>query len=60
MLDECLEGLDVAGKERVLDALKEISRDRCILVIDHSTEMMAMFDNVIRVTKRDETSIIEG
>ena len=59
MLDECLEGLDTVGKERVLDALKEISHDRCILIIDHSTEFSALFDQVIKVTKKNEISTIE-
>jgi DNA repair exonuclease SbcCD ATPase subunit len=59
MLDECLEGLDPVGKEKVLDALREISRDRCILVIDHSSEMMAMFDQVIKVSKKNEISKVE-
>jgi DNA repair exonuclease SbcCD ATPase subunit len=59
LLDECLEGLDAVGKEKVLDALKEISRERCIMVIDHSTEFSSLFDQVITVTKKDDISKVE-
>lgn len=59
MLDECFEGLDYVGKEKVLDALKEIARDRCILVIDHHTEMAALFDSRIKVIKKDSISHVE-
>ncbi len=59
MLDECFEGLDYVGKEKVLDALKEIAVSRCIIVVDHSTEMSAMFDETIQVIKRGDVSYIE-
>lgn len=59
MLDECFEGLDYIGKEKVLDALKEIAANRCIMVVDHSTEMSAMFDKAIKVTKRGDISYVE-
>lgn len=59
MMDECLEGLDSVGKEKVLDSLKDLSRDRCIVVIDHSTEFSALFDQTLRVVKRDKISSLE-
>lgn len=59
MLDECFEGLDYIGKEKVLDALKEIAANRCIIVVDHSTEMSAMFDETIKVVKRGDVSYVE-
>lgn len=59
MLDECFEGLDYIGKEKVLDALKEIAANRCIIVVDHSTEMSAMFDETIKVIKRGDVSYVE-
>lgn len=52
MLDECFEGLDFVGKEKVIDALREIAKDRCIVVIDHSTEFNALFDQSIKVVKK--------
>jgi DNA repair exonuclease SbcCD ATPase subunit len=59
MLDECFEGLDYVGKERVIDALREISKDRCIIVIDHSTEFNALFDQMIKIVKKSEVSRLE-
>lgn len=59
MLDECFDGLDYIGKEKVIDALREIANDRCIIVIDHSTEMCALFDQSIRVVKKNEVSRLE-
>lgn len=59
MLDECFEGLDYIGKEKVLDALKEIAQSRCILVIDHSTELSSLFNGLIKVTKRGSISYVE-
>jgi DNA repair exonuclease SbcCD ATPase subunit len=59
MLDECFEGLDYIGKERVIDALREVSKDRCIIVIDHSTEFNALFDKSIKVLKKNDVSRLE-
>jgi DNA repair exonuclease SbcCD ATPase subunit len=59
LLDECFEGLDYVGKERVIDALREISKDRCIIVIDHSTEFNALFDKSVKVVKRQQISSLE-
>ncbi len=56
MLDECFEGLDYVGKEKVIDALRDIAKDRCIIVIDHSTEFNALFDQSIKVVKKNEIS----
>jgi DNA repair exonuclease SbcCD ATPase subunit len=58
MLDECFEGLDYVGKEKVLDSLREIAQHRCIIVIDHSTEFSALFDARINVVKKHNTSVI--
>jgi len=59
MLDECFEGLDYVGKEQVIDALREIATDRCIIVIDHSTEFNALFDQSMRVVKKNGISSLE-
>ena len=59
MLDECFEGLDFIGKEKVLDALREVSVDRCIMLIDHNTEFSSLFASKISVTKIDSTSKVE-
>jgi DNA repair exonuclease SbcCD ATPase subunit len=59
MLDECFEGLDYVGKEKVIDSLRVIARDRCIVVIDHSTEFNALFDASIKVVKKDKISKVQ-
>jgi len=59
MLDECFEGLDSVGKEKVIDALREIARDRCIVVIDHSSEFNALFDQSIKIVKKSGVSRLE-
>lgn len=58
LLDEPMNGLDAAGKEIVIDMLSNMSRDRQICMIDHSSEAKAMFDRVIRVEKRNGISVL--
>lgn len=56
LLDECFEGLDYVGKEKVIDALREVARDRCVIVIDHSSEFNALFDSHLKIVKKDDMS----
>lgn len=58
MLDEPFVGLDVSNRERVLDLLEKIATNRQIWIIDHATEVKAMFSTVVRIEKRDGTSSI--
>ena len=58
MLDECFDGLDYIGKEKVLDALKELSVSRCIIVVDHSTEFSSLFTQRIKVIKDNGISTV--
>ena len=58
MLDECFDGLDYIGKEKVLDALKELSTSRCIVVVDHSTEFSSLFTKRIKVVKDSGVSTV--
>lgn len=57
VFDEYFEGLDRAGKEKMMDLLKEIT-NTTILVIDHNTEFQNLFDHVISVVKEMGTSTI--
>jgi DNA repair exonuclease SbcCD ATPase subunit len=59
LLDECFDGLDYVGKEKVLDSLKELSESRCIIIVDHSTEWSALFNKRIRVVKSNGISTVE-
>jgi DNA repair exonuclease SbcCD ATPase subunit len=59
LMDECLEGLDSVGKEKVIEALKSLSESRCVIVVDHASEVSSMFDQVIKVTKKDGVSKFE-
>lgn len=58
MLDECFEGLDYVGKEKVIDALREVAQNRCIIVIDHGTEFSALFDQSYKITKKNKISTV--
>lgn len=56
ILDEPFDGLDSAGKEIVIELLSKLANDRCIIVVDHSSEAKAMFSKVIMVDKRSGIS----
>lgn len=49
VLDEAFEGLDATSKVAVFDLLKDTSKDRAILVVDHACEMKELFDSRIRM-----------
>jgi len=49
-LDEAMEGMDVASKESALDLIKSVSRDRLIIIVDHSTEIKEQFDHSVGIS----------
>jgi DNA repair exonuclease SbcCD ATPase subunit len=55
-LDEAFDGLDVPNKEKVVDLLNEISKEKGseIVVIDHSSEFKGMFNRIISCKKIDK------
>ncbi len=59
ILDESLDGMRVNNKIEALNMLKTISKDKLILVVDHSSESSEVFDKVLNVVKKDSGSIVE-
>lgn len=53
ILDEPFDGMDSANRERAIEALTQLSIDRQIIVIDHASEVKALFSRVIRVVKKN-------
>jgi DNA repair exonuclease SbcCD ATPase subunit len=58
ILDEPFNGLDSIGREMVVNILKKFSENRQVWVVDHASEAKAMFDDVVRVEKRNGVSKI--
>ena len=59
-LDECLDGLDVEGRQRVVSVLRDLRKRRSsIFVISHDTDLAESFDKLIVVVKEDGVSRIE-
>jgi exonuclease SbcC len=58
ILDEPFNGLDSVGRELVIDLLTKFSTNRQIWVVDHASEAKAMFNQVLRVEKRNGVSNI--
>lgn len=59
--DECFDGLDAVGCERVIELLKERTKTiGSIFVITHNDSLKALFDNVVTVVKEHGMSFIEG
>lgn len=58
ILDEPFDHLDNANRARVIEFLKEMAADRCIVVIDHASEAKALFDESITITKRNGISVV--
>ena len=51
ILDEPLDGMDNANRERAIDLLYRLSQDKQIWIVDHSSEARALFSNVVKVVK---------
>lgn len=58
IMDEPFEGLDAAGREIVVELLEKLAIDKCIMIVDHASEVKAMFSKVIKVEKRNGISSI--
>ncbi len=58
ILDEPFNGLDSAGREMVIDILTKFSANRQVWVIDHASESKALFNDIVRVEKRNGISKI--
>lgn len=59
-LDEALDGLDTIGKSEAMRLLEEVSRNKAVFVIDHSSEIKASFNQIIKVSYKDGTSTLES
>lgn len=59
ILDEPFDGMDNANRERAIDVLSKLSKDREIWVIDHMNEIKGYFAKIVRVEKRNEISEIK-
>lgn len=58
-LDEVLDGMDSIGKSEAMILLEEVSKTRPVIVIDHTSEFKAQFNQVIRVVYQNEESRLE-
>lgn len=58
ILDEPFNGLDSAGREMVIDILSKFSENRQVWVVDHASESKALFNDIVRVEKRNGISKI--
>lgn len=58
LLDEVLKGLDASGKIEAMSLLEEVAKIRPVLVIDHTTEMKALFHQSIRIVNENDLSRI--
>lgn len=59
ILDEPFDGLDIAGREIVIDLLENLARNRQIFVVDHASEAKALFTKTLRVELRNDISTIK-
>jgi DNA repair exonuclease SbcCD ATPase subunit len=59
ILDEPFNGLDLSGKELVIELLERIAQRRQVWVVDHSSESKALFSRIIRVEKKNGISNIK-
>lgn len=53
LLDEVFTALDATGKSEAMTLLEEVSKSRPVLVIDHSSEFKAMFNQVQTIVYKD-------
>lgn len=58
ILDEPFDHLDASNRAKVIDLLKEMANERCIIVIDHAAEAKAMFDKSINVVKKSGITMV--
>jgi DNA repair exonuclease SbcCD ATPase subunit len=58
ILDEPFDHLDASNRARTINLLRELSKDRLIIVVDHAAESQALFDQTITVSKRSGISSV--
>ena len=51
-LDEAFNGLDASSKEIIMEVLTEMSKNKNIFVIDHSSEFKSQFTQVVKLIKQ--------
>lgn len=61
LLDEVLDGLDGAGRARVVDLLNELRKTKSsIFVVSHDPALEQLFENVVTVVKENSVSRVEA
>ena len=58
VIDEGFDGLDSVSKIQCLEILKNISTDKKILMVDHSSEVKEMVCDIIKVRRVNEESFV--
>lgn len=58
-LDEALDGLDALGKSEAIRLLEEVARTRPVFLIDHTDSIKSSVQNVIQITYKNDTSVLE-
>ena len=57
--DESLDGMTVENKMEALNMLKVLSKDKLILLIEHTSELSEVFDKVVHVTQTASGSSVQ-
>jgi DNA repair exonuclease SbcCD ATPase subunit len=60
ILDEPFDGLDLLGRELIIEILAKLSANRQIWVIDHASEAKSLFNQVVKVEKRSGISSLSS
>jgi ABC-type multidrug transport system ATPase subunit len=59
-LDECLDGLDSEGRQRVVDLLQSLRKEReSIFLISHDPDLAETFERTLIVVKENGVSRLE-
>ncbi len=59
ILDEPFDGLDSICRENCLEMLKQLDTNKKIIIVDHSSELKEMVNDIILVTRNGETSTVQ-
>ena len=60
ILDEVFEGLGGVSKEAAMQMLEAYSKDRLVLIVDHSTDFQGLFQQIIEIEQTDGKSSIRS
>jgi DNA repair exonuclease SbcCD ATPase subunit len=60
ILDEPFEGLGGISKEAAMQMLEVYSKDRLVLIVDHSTEFQGLFQQIIEIEQTDGRSSLRS